>query len=130
MLQANRSPFRFFLAVAVAIGLSAVFLISPTHGGSPQRFPLPQDWSHSHLIFSVPGSYQSALQVGQNMRFWHQWIRRSRGGPLLVQVHGSTTAINRKHLEETLLQEERLGRVAGCRRNCWRWHVSIGKIFV
>ncbi len=41
------------------------------------RIPLPQDWSHRHLIYSRPRTLGQALQNQQRHRFWHQWFRRN-----------------------------------------------------
>ncbi len=68
----------FLLSVLGILGLSAAFPIPSTHGSPHQRVPLPHDWSHRHLIFSAPGSYQAALQVAQDLRFWHQWNERGQ----------------------------------------------------
>src|SRR5271163_1356183 len=37
---------------------------------------LPTDWSHSHLIFSRPGTAEKAARVGSDPRYWQQLSRR------------------------------------------------------
>src|SRR5580693_6052450 len=55
-------------------------------GGSPRRMPLPQDWSHRHLIYSAPASVQDAVRLQNEPRYWHQWLRRSGGGATSIDA--------------------------------------------
>jgi hypothetical protein len=41
------------------------------------RIPLPEDWSHRHLIYSSPSTFGQGLQIQQRHRFWQQWFRRN-----------------------------------------------------
>jgi hypothetical protein len=46
----------------------------PAHHG----IPVPTDWSHSHLIFSSPGSAEQIARVSQDPRYWQQVARREQ----------------------------------------------------
>ena len=75
----NRRAVRVVIA---SVGLAAVAIAlqgqAPNSPG-PFRYtiPLPQDWSHRHLIYSRPSTLGQALQNQQRHRFWHQWFRRN-----------------------------------------------------
>jgi hypothetical protein len=58
-------------------------------GGSPRRMPLPQDWSHRHLIYSAPTSAQDAVRLQNEPRYWHQWVRRHGGGAASIDEAAS-----------------------------------------
>ncbi len=79
MKLSNRRALRFAIAL---VGLAAVAMIlqgqAPNSPGPFRyRIPLPQDWSHRHLIYSNPTTLGQALQNQQRHRFWHQWFRRN-----------------------------------------------------
>jgi hypothetical protein len=49
--------------------------------GSHTRVPMISDWSHRHLIFSQPTSYEKAWRLQSDPRYFQQVVRRSgRGG--------------------------------------------------
>jgi hypothetical protein len=70
---------RFCLALlgfaAIAIALQGQDPNSP--GPFRYRIPLPEDWSHRHLLYSRARTLGQALQNQQRHRFWHQWFRRN-----------------------------------------------------
>jgi len=79
MKLSNRRAVRFGIAL---VGLAAVAMVlqgqAPNSPGPLRyRIPLPQDWSHRHLIYSSSGTLGQALQNQQRHRFWHQWFRRN-----------------------------------------------------
>jgi len=79
MKLSNRRAVRFGIAL---VGLAAVAMVlqgqAPNSPGPfRHRIPLPQDWSHRHLIYSSSGTLGQALQNQQRHRFWHQWFRRN-----------------------------------------------------
>ncbi len=43
-----------------------------------RRFPLPTDWTHSHLIFSQPATVEQARLIGNEPRYWQQMERRKQ----------------------------------------------------
>jgi hypothetical protein len=79
MKLSNRRAVRFGIALvglaAVAIALQGQAPNSP--GPFRYRVPLPQDWSHRHLVYSRASALGQALQNQQRHRFWHQWFRRN-----------------------------------------------------
>jgi hypothetical protein len=79
MKLSNRRAVRLGIALvglgAVAIALQGQAPNSP--GPFRYRVPLPQDWSHRHLVYSRAGTLGQALQNQQRHRFWHQWFRRN-----------------------------------------------------
>jgi hypothetical protein len=79
MKLSNRRAARFGIALvglaAVAIALQGQAPNSP--GPFRYRVPLPQDWSHRHLVYSRASTLGQALQNQQRHRFWHQWLRRN-----------------------------------------------------
>src|SRR5271163_4469415 len=44
----------------------------------PRGIALPTDWSHSHLVFSQPGSVEQAIRLQQDPRFEQQLYRRAQ----------------------------------------------------
>ena len=38
---------------------------------------MPTDWSHRHMVFSVPRSRREALHLSENPRYLQQWLRRN-----------------------------------------------------
>jgi hypothetical protein len=82
------NPSRTGVAVAlVATLMQAAALAAQTpDGGSPPRMPLPQDWSHRHLIYSAPTSIQDAVRLQNEPRYWHQWLRRSASGTASIDA--------------------------------------------
>jgi hypothetical protein len=73
--RAIRFGFALVCFAAVAMALQGEAPNSP--GPFRYRIPLPEDWSHRHLIYSSPTTLGQALQNQQRHRFWHQWFRRS-----------------------------------------------------
>src|SRR5580704_8736622 len=75
------NPRRTGVAVALVATLMQVAALTAQTpgGGSAPRMPLPQDWSHRHLIYSAPAAIQDAVRLQSEPRYWHQWRRRSGG---------------------------------------------------
>lgn len=49
--------------------------------GSHTRVPMISDWSHRHLVFSQPTSYEKAWRLQSDPRYFQQVVRRNgRGG--------------------------------------------------
>ena len=65
------------LAGLAAVGIALPWQTSSSQGPFHNRIPLPQDWSHRHLIYSRASTLGQALQNQQRHRFWHQWFRRN-----------------------------------------------------
>jgi len=43
----------------------------------PAQQGLPTDWTHRHVIFSEPATYEQVRQVTQDPRYWHQFYRQN-----------------------------------------------------
>jgi hypothetical protein len=71
--------------VATVMQVTALSAQTPD-GGNPRRIPLPQDWSHRHLIYSAPASLQDAVRLQNEPRYWHQWLRRSGFGAAAIDA--------------------------------------------
>src|ERR1700736_345849 len=65
------------LAALAAVGIALPWQTSSSQGPFHNRVPLPQDWSHRHLIYSLASTLGQALQNQQRHRFLHQWFRRN-----------------------------------------------------
>jgi hypothetical protein len=55
-----------------------------------QRFPLPTDWTHSHLIFSQPATVEQARLIGNEPRFWQQMERGKQRLLVRDQLSGAS----------------------------------------
>ena len=67
--------------VRLGIALAGVLMLAWVLNGQAARpvshpTSLPTDWSHSHLIFSRPGTLEKAARVGADPRYWQQLSRR------------------------------------------------------
>jgi hypothetical protein len=69
-------PAQGLLATVIAITL---LLGARTRAQGPGNNPshLPTDWSHRHMVFSPPTSFQQAWELEKEPRYWHQWARRN-----------------------------------------------------
>lgn len=65
-----------------ALTLSMVWVALSTHGQGHVRVSLPQDWSHRHLVFTPPSSFEQAWRLQQEPRFWHQMLSRNASARL------------------------------------------------
>jgi hypothetical protein len=68
---------KFLLILAVLLGLGQVSFTKQTEGALYQPVSVPYDWSHKHLVFSQPGTFEHTLRLAQDVRFWHQWYQRN-----------------------------------------------------
>ena len=55
----------------------------------PAREGLPTDWSHHHLIFSQPATFEKISQITRDPRYWQQWYRQN-ARPLLADAAASS----------------------------------------
>ncbi len=60
--------------LAVLIGSSAV--LGQSVPAPEVTIPLPNDWSHRHVIFSKPATKEQAERVEKDPRYWQQRYRR------------------------------------------------------
>jgi hypothetical protein len=61
-------------SLAIAGAALAVFLIVRTTGAQEtgQRIPMISDWSHRHVVFSQPHSFEEAWRLQREPRYWMQ----------------------------------------------------------
>jgi hypothetical protein len=76
----NRNAARFVQYAAGLLGLVTLGWVLTGQASKPVKhgIPLPTDWSHSHLIFSRPGSAEQLARVSQDPRYWQQLYRREQ----------------------------------------------------
>src|SRR2546427_174324 len=76
---------RFVLFCFALLGLVTLGWVLTGQAAKPahQRFPLPTDWTHSHLIFTQPATVEQARLIGGEPRFWQQMERRKQQRLLL-----------------------------------------------
>jgi hypothetical protein len=55
---------------------------------------LPTDWTHQHLIFSQPSTFEKVREVTSDPRYWQQWYRQNVR-PVLVDPAASGDEISR-----------------------------------
>ena len=73
-MTANAARLR---TVTGVLGLVVVGWFLTGRAAQPVPDGLPTDWSHRHVIFSQPGNAVEAERVGNDARFWQQWVRQN-----------------------------------------------------
>jgi hypothetical protein len=69
--------------------LLAMGWILTSYAASPNSQGLPTDWSHRHVIFTLPATDAQFSRVSEDPRFWQQWARRNAMiAPRRPQVRG------------------------------------------
>src|SRR5580698_6760098 len=63
-------------------GLSALVvlgwvLVLIGQAAQPAQEGLPTDWSHRHVIFSQPATFEKVRQITSDPRYWQQWYRQN-----------------------------------------------------
>src|SRR5271166_6384875 len=78
----NGNATRFFRLGGGFVGLVALGFVLTGEAAKPARhgIALPTDWTHSHLVYSQPGTVEQATRLQQDLRFEQQLYRR--GQPL------------------------------------------------
>jgi hypothetical protein len=59
------------------LGLAAFGWFLVGHAAEPAREGLPTDWSHRHLVFSQPSTFEQVERVTRDPRYWQQWYRQN-----------------------------------------------------
>ncbi|MGD0497909.1 MAG: hypothetical protein ABSC23_05675 [Bryobacteraceae bacterium] len=80
----SAGPVRKALHALLLAAWIAVPLIAQDNGAAqtvgnnaPPKISLPQDWTHAHLVFSGPNSFQNAADIQKDPRFWQQFFKRN-----------------------------------------------------
>jgi hypothetical protein len=67
-----------FLRLGVSLsGLIVLGWVLTGHAAKPVLQGLPTDWSHRHVIFSQPSTYEQVENVTSDPRYWQQWFRQN-----------------------------------------------------
>ncbi len=67
-----------FLRLGVSLsGLVVLGWVLTGQAAKPAPEGLPTDWSHRHVIFSQPATFQQVRQITSDPRYWQQWYRRN-----------------------------------------------------
>lgn len=115
----NGNAARFFRLGGGFVGLVALGCVLTGQAANPARhgIALPTDWTHSHLVYSQPGTVVQAIRLQQDLRFEQQLYRR--GQPLRLpaaQIErggvGSTLQFPFSPLKSKGLWDESLGAAA------------------
>jgi hypothetical protein len=102
------------------VGLLALGWVLTVSAAKPSRhgIALPTDWSHSHLVFSKPGTVEQAMRLQREPRFEQQLYRRAR--PLrLSSAQGERGGISSPHLRFPVRLPPRV-------RSAGLWGQSLG----
>jgi hypothetical protein len=78
-----------FLRLGVSLsGLVVLGWVLTGQAARPARrgIPLPTDWTHSHVIFTQPGSEEQAGLMDQDPRYWQQLYRQGQAQVLTPEV--------------------------------------------
>ncbi len=51
-------------------------LVLVGQAAQPVQEGLPTDWSHRHVIFSRPATFEKVRQITNDPRYWQQWFRQ------------------------------------------------------
>jgi hypothetical protein len=98
----QRHGSRAVIAYSAAIGIAlAIFvLVCATSAQDPaERIPMISDWSHQHVVFSQPLSFEKASRVQREPRYWMQILSRmgrrpGRVDPELENGEGNSLGIS------------------------------------
>jgi hypothetical protein len=76
----NGNAARFFRLGGGFVGLVLLGCVLTGEAAKPARrgIAVPTDWTHSHLVFSQPGSVELAMRLQQDPRFAQQLYRRTQ----------------------------------------------------
>jgi hypothetical protein len=67
-----------FLRLGVALsGLAVLGWVLTGQASEPAQEGTPIDWSHRHVIFSEPSTFEEVAQVTSDPRYWQQWYRNN-----------------------------------------------------
>jgi hypothetical protein len=75
----NGSAARFLRLAGGLSGLVVLgwVLVLIGHAAQPAQEGLPTDWTHRHVIFSQPATFEKVRQITSDPRYWQQWNRQN-----------------------------------------------------
>jgi hypothetical protein len=104
----NGNAARFFRLGVGFVGLVALGCVLTGEAAKPARhgIALPTDWTHSHLVYSQPGTVEQTTRLQQDLRFEQQLYRR--GQPLqLPATHTESGGVGSPQLRFPVRLPER-----------------------
>ena len=73
----NGSAARFLRLGVSLSGLLVLGWVLTGQAAKPAAQGLPTDWTHRHVIFSQPATYEQVSQVTRDPRYWQQFYRQN-----------------------------------------------------
>ncbi len=111
-----------FLRLGVALsGLAVLGWVLTGHASEPAREGMPIDWSHRHVIFSEPSTFDQVAQVTNDPRYWQQWYRNNVGRALPTDSATPDDAA-----VDSALRSVEEGRLATKASSAGAWSESMG----
>jgi hypothetical protein len=84
-----------FLRLGVSLsGLVVLGWVLTGQAAKPSAEGLPTDWTHRHVIFSEPATYEQVAQVTRDPRYWQQFYRRNVSRVLSDPMPSDDTSVN------------------------------------
>ncbi len=112
-----------FLRLGVALsGLAVLGWVLTGHASEPVREGMPTDWSHRHVIFSEPSTFEQVAQVTSDPRYWQQWYRNNvkRTLPTDSEAPDDAAAVNPD------LRSFEVGRLGAEISSAGAWSENLG----
>ena len=77
----KRSGYWIVRLILLSAAILALVMVSASRRPGAQAqghvpVHLTTDWSHRHVVFSAPGTFEQAMRLQNEPRYWHQWFRR------------------------------------------------------
>jgi hypothetical protein len=84
-----------FLRLAVGLsGLTVLGWVLIGQAAQPAQEGLPTDWTHRHVIFSQPSTFEKVRQITSDPRYWQQWYRQNVARVLSDPAASDDAAMN------------------------------------
>ena len=92
-----------FLRLGVALsGLAVLGWVLTGQASQPVREGMPIDWSHRHVVFSEPSTFEQVSQVTSDPRYWQQWyrnnVKRVLSGDAAMRDEAAAVDLVRRHI--------------------------------
>ncbi|MGA1985198.1 MAG: hypothetical protein ABSG72_02925 [Candidatus Sulfotelmatobacter sp.] len=83
-----------FLRLGVSLsGLMVLGWVLTGQAAKPIEEGIPTDWSHRHVIFSRPATFEQVGQITSDPRYWQQWYRQNVARVLSDPAAGDADSI-------------------------------------